>query len=44
MCLDDQLHESKVLVEMTNIILAHMPSPEEEGQLLPLFLFSFERR
>lgn len=36
MCLDDQLHESKVLVEM-NIILEHMVSPEEEGQLLLLF-------
>lgn len=31
MCLNDKSHESKVLRKMTNIILKHMLSPEEEG-------------
>ena len=41
MCLDDKLHESKGLVKMTNIILKHILSPEEEGSCF-CFVFSFE--
>lgn len=41
MCLDDKLHESKGLVKMTNIILEHILSPEEEGSRF-CFVFSFE--
>lgn len=31
MCLDDRLHESKILVKMTNVILKHLKSPGEEA-------------